>query len=90
MSMSRAEQMQAFHDYARDAYLELLDMLQAEQDYVMQLARYRMEKGVDEFPAARMFTDPTFGHHVNTVEELADAVNYLIARRYQSERDIVE
>lgn len=87
--MDRDEQLAAFEKYKHQAYQAAIDYMLTKYDVVVYAARKRLDAGVREFPDAPMF-DASFDHFGNLLEELADAVNYMVGRIASSERNVIE
>lgn len=75
--MNLDDQLHAFDQHVPNAYRAVLDYLLMNHQKILIEAQTRLILGDHEFPDAPMFT-ASFDHHGNLLEELADAVNYMV------------
>lgn len=79
--MNLDKQLDAFDEHATNAYRAVLDYLLMNHREIILEAQTRLIIGDKEFPDAPMFSQ-SFDHYGNLLEELADAVNYMVGYVY--------
>ena len=82
--MTADEQLRAFQRYSGRALELALEILASRADLIVQRAHRRFTLGLDTF-GDEMFRMHPSRLLVETDEELADAVNYLVAWLYQTD-----